>query len=213
MARKTTQELRDWWLTANIEWLQPDYARWQQVQQGMTLEEVTALLGPPMRNPHITGKGVYVYGYLQFPLLPAPRWYSFELDFDAGRLFHKRDPFEGVLSVDGKPTKPRIITPPEGAVYCLETMQSRPLVDLRWHPVSGAYPMSYELEFGTVDTDIGELCNLLYPQKTPVPYFITDNLWRCFRVRGVNELGTGEWSDYRDICPGRGQSDLAQIGA
>lgn len=188
------------WLDRPIEAVQPDYTAWQALKVGMTLEEVIAVVGPPLRNPHLFGESVRVFGYLQFPVMPHPRWYAFVLHFDKGRLFHKEDPFHGDFSTDGKPCKPRIVSPTDGAVFKVEPV-GLPLIDMRWHPVSGKYPMMYELEIGTTNNRGEPFMYTIYPKQMPLPYIVVGGHWRdlpgCFRVRGVNEVGVGEWSDYR----------------
>ena len=195
------QERRYLNLDVLIETIQPDYARWQATQVGMTLAEVREILGPPLRRPHLFGDGVFVYGYLQFPVMPAFRWYAFVLHFHQDRLFHKEDPFGGVFSPDGKPCKPQIITPQEGAVFDGD-FRHRLLVDMRWHPVSGDYPMMYEMEIGTTNNRNEPFRYFQYPRQMALPYFVAGGHWTpglpgCFRVRGVNDRGPGEWSDIR----------------
>ena len=191
-------------MNAPIAAIQPDYRRWSAIAFGMTRMEVIELLGEPLATPHILNPDVYAcYGYLQFPLLPLSRLYDFVLGFKEERVFSKGDPFAGRLSCDGLPTKPLVITPANNSVFDCYPPHGTHLLDMRWHPVSGVYPMHYELECGVLSnhgcnqTIDYEVCR----QKIIMPYFIS-NRWAvgqrgCFRVRGVNKLGTGPWSDYR----------------
>jgi hypothetical protein len=182
-----------------IETVQPDYATWQAIQVGMRFKEVVDLLGPPVPNSRVTGPGVYCYGYLQFPVVPGSWWYVFLVYCHEDRVVNKTDPFGGEFSRDGRPCKPRIISPSAGAVFDYNLLQQH-LVDMRWHPVSGQYPMTYELEIGTTNNSDEPFTFVLYPKALPLPYFVGAH-WQCcpgcFRVRGVNRIGVGEWSDYR----------------
>jgi hypothetical protein len=184
--------------------VQPDYARWQAVQIGMTRAEVAALLwGPRCENLHNPTQTYSTYGYLQLPLLPLSRTYSFVLGFDEhGRVFTKTDPFGGVFSVDGLPSQPRIIIPPARAVFSHYPR----LVDMRWFPASGKYPMRYDVEIGwSLEMD-GPFTDQVIESELAFPYYVArfggDQPGR-FRVRGQNALGVGVWSEYRyfDFTP------------
>ncbi len=188
-----------------IKAVQPNYARWQSVRIGMTRDEVAALLGPSKPYPDHGPKDTYsIYGHVQFPLVPHPGTYLFMLGFDEnGRVFTKADPFGGVFSTDGKPSKPKVFTPPEGAVFAHYPR----IVDMRWYPASGVYPIRYEIEVGHGLEISGPFSSEIIETECPLPYYVGcyfggDQPGR-FRVRGRNRLGTGEWSDYRhfDFSP------------
>ncbi|MCI0638549.1 MAG: outer membrane protein assembly factor BamE [Gemmataceae bacterium] len=188
-----------------LEALQPDYRRWQAVQIGMTREEVSALLGPPQPDSSHGPKETYsTYGHLQFPLMPHPRAYVFILGFDEkGCVFTKSDPFGGVFSTDGRPSKPKIFTPPEGAIFS----HFPRIVDMRWYPASGKYPIVYEIEVGHGLEMDGPFSSQVIETECPIPYYVAscfggDQPGR-FRVRGRNKIGIGEWSEYRhfDFTP------------
>jgi hypothetical protein len=182
---------------------QPDYAKWLAVKVGMTRAEVVELLGKPIRGPYlVAGDSYWNYGYLELPMMPHVRTYQFLIGFDDdSKVWMKEDPFGGVLSIDGKPSKPMIFTPTERTRF----KHFPRLVDMRWQPVSGVYPMRYELQISSAGYH-EKRRRFLYEEDNfrlevvPFPYFIHqfvgDNPGR-FRVRGVNRLGKGEWSDYR----------------
>ena len=130
--------------------VQPDYVSWHSVQVGMSREEVIELLGKPCRDKfmpaYTTNRTPYwLYGFIQLPMMPHPRTYSFKVGFNnANKVFVKIDPFGGVFSADGRPTKPIVVCPAEGVF-----LSHYPhIVDMRWYPVSGEYPIWYEVEVG-----------------------------------------------------------------
>ncbi|MDD3679767.1 MAG: hypothetical protein PHX72_02855, partial [Candidatus Shapirobacteria bacterium] len=58
----------------------------------------------------------------------------------------KEDPFQGRFSTNGIPTTPVLIYPHTNTVF---THYPR-VVDFRWYPASGEYPVEYQLEAGSV---------------------------------------------------------------
>ena len=52
------------------------------------------------------------------------------------------DPFERAHSVDGRPTVPKLLTPPDRSQFSYYPR----LVDLRWTPSAGDEPMAYDVE-------------------------------------------------------------------
>jgi hypothetical protein len=186
---------------------QPDYKRWKSVEIGMGRNEVVALLGRPLRDPYLSPQPTYsVYGYLQMPMMPHIRTYRFYVRYDDDwRVAGKADPFGGIFSVNGRPSKPLILSPPPRAVFGHYPR----IVDIRWHPASGEYPIWYEVEMGhgrPFTSDAGEFHDEICETECPFPYYVTefggDQPGRL-RVRGVNALGKGAWSDYRyfDFTP------------
>jgi hypothetical protein len=185
-------------LEVSLRAVQPDYDQWQAVRIGMTRRQVIELLGRPRCEQfHFPTETYSTYGYLQLPMLPSPRAYSFVIGFDPqGRVFTKSDPFGGVFSPDGRPSKPKIFTPPAHARFSHYPR----LVDMRWFPSSGRYPMRYEVEVGWgLD---GHFTDQVIESDLGFPYyvveFVGDQPGR-FRVRGNNALGVGEWSEYREF--------------
>jgi hypothetical protein len=70
---------------------------------------------------------------------------------------------------------------------------------MRWHPVSGEYPMMYEMEIGRKAMGDESYACTDIPHRLPIPYYV-EAFWNepgCFRVRGVNKRGAGDWSEYR----------------
>jgi hypothetical protein len=109
--------------TPEPEFIQPDYDKWTAVRVGMSRDETTALLGPPLDDRYRGGKSsptdpYYSYGFLQMPMVPHPRTYAFLIGFGSdGKVFTKMDPFNGRFSVDGSPTVPEIIIPADETVF------------------------------------------------------------------------------------------------
>jgi len=182
---------------------QPDYVKWQKVGIGMTRDDVVALLGRPLRDPYSAPRprkddAYYFYGYLQLPMMPHARTYRFYVGFDnQGRVVTRADPFGGVFSPDGTPSQPMIFTPSNGAIFSHYPR----IVDMRWYPVSGRYPMSYEVELGHCGLITGQpYRDRIIESELEFPYFVATFCGTQpgrFRVRGRNALGTGVWSDYR----------------
>jgi hypothetical protein len=185
------------------EYVQPDYQAWAAVQIGMTRDEVVTLLGPPHHDRYHGGKpkrddAYYSYGYIQLPYVHHPRTYSFTIGFDEnGFVFYKGDPFGGRFSMDGSPVVPEIITPLDQSVF----NHYPRVVDLRWYPSSGVYPVSYTCA-------IGHFCPLaeLWSEHET----IDDGLISTFhttvfvggqpgriRLKATNAVGESDWSEYR----------------
>lgn len=189
--------------TPKPKFVQPKYDMWAAVQIGMSRDEVVALLGPPLDDKYRGGKAratdaYYSYGYLQMPMLPHPRTYSFLIGFDdEGKVFTKMDPFNHRFSVDGSPTSPEIIIPTDRTVFSHYPR----ILDCRWYPSSGVYPMTYTFELGfgqrlgpekfwdqEIETDLA------------IPFFMTDFMGAQpgrFRVKAKNKIGESDWSEYR----------------
>lgn len=179
--------------------IQPDYDKWLAVDIGMGFDEVVALLGKPRSehgNRRTPGKPYYLcFGMIEIPYVPKPCPYRFTVGFDKHeRLWMKSDPFGGELSRAGVPSKPRIITPIDGSVF-----QHFPRVlDVRWGPVSGNYPMTYEVEVAATNIE-NEYSIAASAREIPGPYFLFSHVGAGngrIRVRGCNAIGVGEWSDY-----------------
>lgn len=181
--------------------VQPDYQKWQAVQVGMTREEVVALLGPPRednyRGPTRPDSPQWQYGYLQLPMLPHPRTYVFDVCFDDDRVWHKSDPFHGRFSSDGRPTVPEIMTPHDRTVFSHYPR----IIDMRWYPSSGVYPMTYAVEIGHGSPrDEDRYYDQLRDSDLPAPFLTTSFVGAQpgrFRVQAKNELGESDWSEYR----------------
>ncbi len=197
------------------EFVQPDYEKWAAVQMGMSRDEVVALLGPPLDNKYSGGKARptdahYSYGYLQMPMVPHPRTYEFLVSFDGdGEVDGKIDPFNGRFSVDGSPTSPEIIIPTNHTVFSHYPR----ILDCRWYPSSGIYPMTYTFELGAGDSFDAEgfseefheeSYKQLFDQEIEtdlaIPFFMTDFVGAQpgrFRVKAKNKIGESDWSEYR----------------
>ncbi len=135
---------------AEPEFVQPNYAKWNSVKVGMSRDEVVERLGPPLDDEYHGGKvsasdPYCSYGYLQMPMLPHPRTYEFVIGFDLDdKVFMKIDPFNERFSTDGLPTAPEIIIPTERIVFSHYPR----ILDCRWFPSSGVYPITYTVECG-----------------------------------------------------------------
>ncbi len=199
--------------------IQHVYEKWQKLKVGMTEDEVTELLGPPLlqpesdpefaKNPRVRGENegyLWEYGWLDFRHPSVTTVDRFTVMLQEGKVFQFDDPFQGELSSDGKPTVPKLVVP---IAYAILRHYPRYL-DLRWLPPSGEYPMSFdvELDFGQ-HTDKANAVVVLghnlefhnvATHKVHAPYavdtFVGKNMGR-WRVRAANEIGASEWSEYR----------------
>lgn len=189
--------------TPKPEYVQPDYEKWAAVQIGMSRDQVVAHLGPPLDDKYSGAKSrptdpYYSYGYLQMPMVPHPRTYRFLIGFDDnGKVVAKIDPFNGTLSADGTPTSPEIVIPADRMVFSHYPR----ILDCRWSPSSGDYPMTYTFELG-VGEPFGpeQFHNEVIETDLAVPFFMTTfvgaQLGR-FRIKAKNKFGESDWSDYR----------------
>lgn len=194
---------RSWGIGVPSRAVQPDYGQWQAVQIGMTRAEVVAFLGNPLprsrrRGPSLPVEPYVTYGYLKLPMTPDTGRHLFCIGYGPdGRVVSKVDPFGGVFSNDGRPCEPQIVGPAEGSTFSHYPR----LVDMRWHPCSGAYPLRYEVAvaFGNPVDERWSLDEVVV-HDLPCPFFIHAFVGAQagrFRVRGINAVGEGPWSAYR----------------
>jgi len=187
--------------------VQPDYGKWQAVTVGMSRAEVVAILGEPLRDEYRPGNSPYLnYGYIQLPSCPHPRTYSFLIGLDGnGKVVTKIDPFNGDFSMDGTPSRPELIIPADGQVFSHYPR----VLDVRWYPVSGVYPVRYEVEIGWFSFPMrdGAPPNAAFYDEIaetdcPAPYLVIAFGGASpgrVRVRAENERGVSEWSAYRQF--------------
>ena len=146
-------------------------------------------------------KSHYVrYGYLDLPMIPHRFTYSFTIGFDeTDRVWTKQDPFAGRFSLDGVPLAPQIISPLDNSKFAHYPR----VLDIRWIPSSGAYPMTYTVETGHAIPHAPlprvygqEIC----ASELQAPHFV---LSFCgsqpgrVRVKAKNALGESPWSEFR----------------
>jgi len=160
---------------------QPNYEHWQAISVGMSTNEVCSLIGEPHKIISASVYSVWGYGDIFPQATEFPAVYNFSILFVGGKVSHKQDPFLGSFSTNGLPSSPILISPQDGAVFSHHPR----ILDFRWQPSSGVYPLSYEVD-------------LLPPiRKTDRPWFSSSSLHagqHRWRVRGVNALGAGPWS-------------------
>jgi hypothetical protein len=172
--------------------IQPDYGAWRAIRPGMTENEVQRLIGTPLRVRGQTNDAyVADFGCVALACEAIPVDLTFSIWFRQGRVAIVEDPFNGQFSTDGTPTKPTTYAPEDGQKF----RHYPRIFDLRWYPVSGDYPVSYEVEIafqtpsGWSERSIG--ADL--PHATFVFQGANQGRWR---VRGKNKVGTGPWSEY-----------------
>ncbi len=190
--------------TPKPKFIQPDYSKWQAVQIGMARTEVIELLGPPHDDLYRSSAKArhddpyFYYGFLQMPMLPHPRTYSFLIGFDnQGKVFTKGDPFNGKFSKDGTPTIPELIIPLNYSVFSHYPR----ILDIRWFPSSGVYPIEYSVRIELSSPDEPEeFWEMETEHDLPIPFYMTEfcsSSTGRFRVKAKNTVGESDWSDYR----------------
>jgi hypothetical protein len=105
------------------------------------------------------------------------------------------DPFNGRFSVDGSPTVPEIIIPADETVFSHYPR----IVDCRWFPSSGVYPITYTFELGVKEDRGDRYLDEALDSDLPIPFFMThfSGAQRGrFRVRARNRIGQSDWSVY-----------------
>jgi hypothetical protein len=222
----------------NVELVTPDVSKWQCIKAGMPRDEVRKLLGPAIEEgggrkeaeeeflKQLSAAGfsptvaaalwkerseavIYVeswrYGGLKFSAPIVPIDDGFYVHFDGEKVMSVFDPFDGRMSLDGRPTTPVLAIP-----YDHSTFNHLPfLVDVRWLPSCGEYPIEYlvELTYGdeTYD-DRTERIAVEWHDERPrtqsvtIPYatVIPPGANPCrLRVKAKNRLGESAWSEYR----------------
>src|SRR3569833_2611644 len=132
------------------EYTQPDPKSWKKIQPGMSYSEVVEIFGEPIKDPFYphpekVPNSHFLFGWLGLLYVPHPRTYRFVVTFDReGKVWRTEDPFGGESSEDGIPLKPQIVAPQEEQVFSHYPR----IMDFRWRPPAGVYPMKFELELG-----------------------------------------------------------------
>jgi hypothetical protein len=187
--------------TSNRDYVIPDLRAWNEVKEGLSVAELEKLLGQPIRRLGPDGDykpGVvyrWTYGYVVKQSDVFPQDVAFVVHMQMGKVWLKEDPFGGVAaSKDGTPTVPKLMTPPDAAVF----NHYPRFVDFRWNASSGDYPMKYEIEISVLYPS-GEWSANMKPPELSIPYYSYShpgaNRGR-WRVRGLNSKGKSQWSEY-----------------
>jgi hypothetical protein len=168
------------------------------------------------RQSRYLSNEAWSYGHLKF-LSNDLFWRHFAVSFVEDYLDGFEDPFGGDvsdfgfsnsrnLSHDGRPTVPRLMTPYPNAKFTHEPF----VLDFRWLPVCGEYPIEYELEV-TAGNDIYRDEIGATKREWHVDPFIDRSRMThiarlapgsnpCrWRARAKNRLGTSDWSEYREF--------------
>jgi len=171
----------------------------------MTEGELIQLLGEPegggMKvhdHPDLLQGGTTPWTY--WTLFPRSKVFPGGIYFlvwmSKGKVVQKRDPHGGAVSIDGKPTIPKLMLPQNGTRF---SKYPSGVIDLRWLPSAGQLPNSYDVEF---DLSGEEQSGPWFEQNhtsAEEPYLavvaggIQPHRWR---VRAKNALGVSGWSDY-----------------
>lgn len=196
----------------------PQLNSWLDVVPGMTETEVRGILGEPLTSetpmagidPDVVRLYRWSYGRLPIdsPLVPAE--FQFNLYFHEGRVREIEEPFERnslALPRWPAPSVPRPISPESGHV-----LRHYPrIVDFRWLPSVGEYPVSYQIEVAMEEPSLldgaptehddkkyfGDRRYVVVSSCADVPYFCTELPGKqhyAWRVKAVNQHGESDWS-------------------
>lgn len=187
---------------------QPDYEKWNQVSLKMSEDEVTKLLGVPIKewgaskDPSANSSKILVYGRIKFNTNTLPDNFDFYVVVKQGVVIEKHDPFNGELSRDGKPSVPILITPHNKSIFS----HFPRLLDLRWGLSSGNYPLTYDIEIEHAQYSL-EKNELIYvgtiKKSSEIPYLAisfggaTSGRWRVMAKNNTSKSVWSEWQYFR----------------
>jgi hypothetical protein len=185
--------LTNWWGPSTAR--QPDYESWKRIRVGMPKAIVQQILGRPLRVRDLLifqdAADTWDYGCVEAASEVIPTDLTFSVGFRRGKVVSVEDPFDGVFSTNGVPTKPKLVTPVENSGFSHYPR----ILDLRWYPASGEYPVRYRIQLDAL-TAAGWATE---EYESPRPFFCTTFLGCTngrWRVRAINHLGAGDWSEY-----------------
>lgn len=190
----------------------PDPIAWVKVRPGMSEEDVLKLLGEPIKkespreNTEENQIWLYrwCYGHLPIDVAHVPAHFEFELLLHRGKVCLTVQPFEvndPTVLLGPRPSLPRMIYPQEGQTF----VHYPRIVDFRWQPSVGDYPISYEVEIQAVESadDSSAPMDVEWRQplstRVDIPYLSTElpgtTRYR-WRVKARNRYGESEWTGF-----------------
>ncbi|MCY3019004.1 MAG: hypothetical protein NTW87_08250 [Planctomycetota bacterium] len=171
----------------------PSLDKWQTIAKGTSEEEVRKILGAPLEEWNANGVRFLTYGRIRFSSDSLPDAYEFTITITDGIVRNVYDPHLGHLSKDGLPTIPSLIAPNNKSQFDYYPR----LLDLRWVPSSGEYPIEYSIEVEY--SNGGQEYRLEKTYSSDIPYLAISFVAKGFgrwRVRSKNRLGNSDWSDW-----------------
>jgi len=131
--------------------------------------------------------------------LPIRKLLTFYIWEENGIIAEKYDPFGGVYSKAGLPTQVRILSLGATAVLGLDrSLGDRVILDIRWWPSDGTYPIWYDLDFVKDDgeTELGVTTPGLKYTWMPLKSRLKTDRTSSVRIRSRNTFGFSEWRNY-----------------
>jgi hypothetical protein len=183
-------------LVQKIEASEFNLDNWKQLRSGMSEADVVRTLGPP-DDQFREGLRVLVYGTIvpKGETFPRPLGYWVWLD-NNNMVRSFEAPFGREAPRLGEPSVPIIFLPTNNARF---SFYPRTL-DIRWHPVTGTYPVSYEVQYESGDrTATGTQWVPTDSFVTSIPYIAIQHRGGQpgrIRVRSKNARGMSPWSEF-----------------
>jgi hypothetical protein len=186
---------------------------WRRIEAGMSEGEVRAILGPPVEaEESVRDVGEdearlyrWAYGKLPIDSSSVPGEFRFDVYFHEGHVHSTEQPFDArdpTLLKYPAPSVPHITAPQDRQVFGHYPR----IVDFRWQPSLGAYPMSYRLELSIGQppyASVGRASNALGRYVVEgvfhvgIPYLcmqLPGKQSYQWRVQAMNEYGRSEWT-------------------
>ncbi|MZP54685.1 MAG: hypothetical protein GT600_04480 [Bacteroidales bacterium] len=180
--------------------IQPDYKKWEQVKEGMAQDEVEKLLGAPIKvigNPKANYLSTVYYGTVVEKSVVFPMDLDFVILYHSGKVYKAVNPFMiEKLPSDGIPSVPKPFAPQNNSMFTVN------IVDLRWFPAAGKYPMRYEIEIELYGhspdpSKMEWVKDVTLNSDIPFLSYPATGGKERWRVRAINDLGESNWSEYQ----------------
>ena len=193
---------------------EPDYDKWEQVKEGMTITEVEKLIGKPSESKEsIQYKGnvkigifievkalVTTYGNVHSKILSysdrnSPGVFQYTIFYKDGKVDYKRSPFEREKAPEGrKISTPKMMYPYNNAIFTHYPY----IIDFRWFKASGKEPIQYKIQFDFYSTSQKkwEYFNGIADTTHYAAILGSYGKYR-WRIQAMTKLEKSAWSEYQ----------------